>query len=368
MQWSISLEFSPLEGRLMDTGDTGTPGSSSEQVLRPDIISRASVVGEFRRFMPVWFIYLSAIGLLHAALANFPDDGFAALGLTRMDFVSTIAFPMAWFVGVFALRIHRSTRLVNRWKAYVTLVFLSVGVPLLLTFFHRPNHLSHGALTTLFEWVQFFWIGVFVIHVIVTRGWQGFLMFFGVTFVYGLILENTGIVMRFFFEPSFRFYLGPLPAPLCTMFGWCLVFYVTVATVEKIATWIPWLAAHAWRRALVTTALALSVDAQLDPLASMSGVFWQWNQALPPVLLGVPVINYAAWFGAFLPFSYFVFSLQDREDLSPLQRNWELFLRVAWASLLGGLICFGLMAVVEGGFDGPSFQILQDFGNQLFPY
>ena len=48
--------------------------------------------------------------------------------------------------------------------------------------------------------------------------------FFGVTFVYGLMLENGGIVMRFFYEPSFRLYLGPLPAPLCTMLGWCVVF------------------------------------------------------------------------------------------------------------------------------------------------
>ncbi len=334
---------------------------------QPNIVSAAGLKDEFLRFMPVWFIFLSAVGLLHAALANFPQDGFSALGLSRMDFVPTIAFPMAWFVFFFVLRVRRSGRLDNRWKAYAALAGLAVGFPLLVTLLHRPHPLSHDALTTLFEGTQFFWVLIFVAHVVLTRGWHGFLMFFGVTFLYGLILENTGIIMGFFSEPSFRLYLGPLPAPLCTMLGWSLVFYITIVLVEQLAEWIPWLKVNAWRRAVVTTALALSMDAQLDPLASMSGVFWQWNETLPALLLGVPVLNYAAWFGAFLPFSYFVFALQDRDDLTPQRRNWELFLRVAWASVLGGTLCFGVMAIVEGGFDGPSYKILLDFAHHLLP-
>jgi len=351
----------------LETTDTGTIAMPDARA-KPEIVSSAGLKDEFLRFMPVWFVYLSAVGLLHAALANFPEDGFAALGLTRMDFVPTIAFPMVWFVGFFILRIRNSARLENRWKAYAALAGLAVGFPLLITFFHRPHPLSHDALTALFEGAQLFWVVVFVTHVILTRGWHGFVMFFGVTFIYGLVLENAGIIMGFFFEPSFRLYLGPLPAPFCTMLGWSLVFYITVATVEQLAEWVPWLKVSAWRRALTTTALALSLDAQLDPLASMSGVFWRWNEALPPLLLGVPVINYAAWFGAFLPFSYFVFALQERKDLTPGRRNWELFLRVAWSALLGGVLCFGVMAIVEGGFDGPSFEILLDFTRRLMPY
>ena len=351
----------------MESTDTGTfamPDSRGQ----PEIISASGLKDEFLRFMPMWFVYLSAVGLLHAALANFPDVGFTKLGLSRMDFVPTIIFPMAWFVFFFVLRIRNSGRLENRWKAYAALAGLAVGVPILITFLHRPHPLSHDALTSLFEGAQLFWVLTFVAHVVLTRGWHGFVMFFGVTFIYGLVLENTGIIMGFFFEPSFRLYLGPLPAPLCTMLGWSLVFYITVAVVEQLADWIPWLKVSPLRRALVTTALALSMDAQLDPLASMSGVFWQWNETLPALLLGVPVLNYAAWFGAFLPFSYFVFSLSDRKDLTPRGRNWELFLRVAWAAVIGGTLCFGIMAIVEGGFDGPTYQILIDFTHRLLPY
>ena len=334
----------------------------------PKILSLAGLKDEFLRFMPIWFIYISAIGLLHVGLASFPEEGFAALGFSRLAFVPTIAFPMAWFVGIFVLRIRRSTRLEHRWKAYAALAALAVGVPLLITAFHRPHPLSHDALASMFETAQLFWVGVFMVHVVLRRGWHALALFFGVTFIYGLILENTGIIMGYFFEPSFLLYLGPLPAPFCTMLGWCVVFYVTIAAVEQLAEWIPWLAAKAWRKALATTALALSMDAQLDPLASMSGVFWSWNELLSPEILGVPVINYAAWFGAFLPFSYFFFSLQDRKDLSPRQRSWELSLRIPLAAFLGGALCFGLMALVEGGFDGPTFEILRDFSDRLMPY
>ncbi len=97
----------------MDSTDTGTL-AMPDALPRPQIVSGAGLKDEFLRFMPVWFVYLSAVGL-HAALANFPEDGFVALGLSRMDFVPTIVFPMIWFVGFFVLRIRRSGRLENRW-------------------------------------------------------------------------------------------------------------------------------------------------------------------------------------------------------------------------------------------------------------
>ena len=152
------------------------------------------------------------------------------------------------------------------------------------------------------------------------------------------------------------------------MAGWYLVFYVTVAVVDQLTEWIPWLGEGVWRRTFATTALALSMDAQLDFLASMSGVFWRWNEFLPPVLLGVPVINYAAWFGAFVPFSFLVFSVRENKNWSKGHANWELFLRVAWSSVLAGSLCFAIMAVVEGGFDGPTFQIMEKFFDRLLPY
>ena len=332
------------------------------------IFSWRGVRREFTRYLPAWFLYASAIGLLHELLANFPDEGFAALGIPRTAFVPTVLFPLAWVALFFGLRIRRSTRLRHPWRAWLALAAMVVAVPLAVIYLHRPYRLTCAQLALWFEISQFVWVALLAIQVLITRGRHGLVLFFGVTFAYGVLLENCGIVMGYFFEPDFHVYLRPLPAPLCTMVGWCLIFYVTVAIVGQLAGWVPWLARGVGCRALAATLLALCVDAQLDPLASMSGVFWRWNELLPPAFLGVPAINYAAWLGAFLPFAWFVFSFLDRADLPPGRRNWEIFLRVPLASVLGAALCFAVMAIVEGGFDGATFRILGLFVQRLVPY
>jgi uncharacterized membrane protein len=204
-------------------------------------------------------------------------------------------------------------------------------------------------------------------HAAWTGGRHALALFFGVGALYGLVLENTGIAMGFFSETRCRLYLWPFPAPLCTTIGWCMAFYVAVSLVEQLARWVPWLARTPWRRAWAATLLALCRDVQLDPASSLSGVLWSWNEQLPPVFLGVPAVNFAAWFGAFLPFSYFVFSIRDRSDLTESRKNRELLLRVPLSAALGGLLCFGVMAMVEGGFSGPTFRVLWQFVRQVLP-
>ncbi len=310
--------------------------------------------------LPAWFVYLEAIGLLHALLANYPAAGFTRLHVGRERFVPTVALPLAWFAGYMVLRIRRTTA-AGRWKAYLALAATTVGVPALIVLASRSQPMMRSQLETLFEVSQFAWVALFATQIALARGSASVARFFGVTLLYGMILENTGIAMGFFRETGFHLYLPGLPAPLCTMLGWSVVFYTVVALVEKLAEWIPWLSGGVWRRALLATAAALSLDAQLDPMASMSGTFWHWNPLLAQRFLGVPLINFAAWVGAFLPFTYFLFQLGERRGLSERRRNVALLLRVPVAAALGGGICFGLMAIAEAGFGGPSFHILGSF-------
>jgi len=334
----------------------------------PPLVSWHGLRREFLLYLPIWFIYFEAVGLLHAALANFPQEGFTAVGIPRWQFAPPILFPLAWIVPYFVLRIRSSARLQTPWKAYLALFFLTVVVPLATALFYHPHPLSYEQLTVLFEVSQFVWVALLVAHIVLSRGWWAVVMFFGVTFVYGLILENTGIIMHYFYEPRFHLYLGPLPAPLATMLGWCVVFYVTVAVTQHLVGWIPWLGKTIWRRAWTATLLALCLDAQLDPLASISGVFWRWNEQLPPFFLGVPIVNWAAWFGAFLPYTYFVFKILDRESWDMRRKNWELFLRVPLAAFLAGVLWLGVMTLFEGGTAGPTWDILRAFGDRLLPY
>ena len=198
------------------------PVDVSRTTKLPPVVSLRSLVHEYREHLPIWFVYLSGIGLLHAALANFPQDGFAALCIERWRFAPTLLLPWTWFIAYFVLRIRSSSRLASPWKAYVGLFVLTALVPAVIVLGYQPYPLSHDQLTLVFEGSQYFWVALFVGQILLSRGWRSLVTYFGVTFVYGLVLENSGIIMRFFYEPSFRLYLGPLPAPLVTMLGWSL--------------------------------------------------------------------------------------------------------------------------------------------------
>jgi len=356
----------------MDRGKppAGTAGKESprvEHLALPRLLSRQSLIHEFKEHLPIWMVYVSAVGMLHATLANFPEQGFAQVGIPRKVFFATTPFPLVWFTAYFILRIRRSRRWVRRWKAYLALAVLVIGVPCLIFFFYQPYPFTHDQLTDLFEATAFVWTALLVVHLLLGRGRQALVLFFGVTFVFGLLLENAGIIFAFFSEPSFRIYLWFLPAPLCTMLGWCLAFTIVISVTDRLGEWVAWLSPSkgVWPRVGAATAMALCLDAQLDPLASMSGVLWKWNEQLPQVFFGVPLVNFAAWFGAVSVFSYFVFKVRSHDDWSPSRKNRELFLRVPLACVLAWALCFVVLAVAEGGIDGPSFQILRAFVERL---
>jgi len=339
-----------------------------EQLPPPPLLSGRGLAGEFRGHFPIWLVYISAIVILHATLSNVPQEVFDEAGIPRPMFLALTPFPLAWFTAYFILRVRRSRRLVRRWKAYLALAFLVLGVPLAVFFFYRPFPLTLDQMRALFEFSIFVWVALFIIHILLTRGRQTVILFFGVALLFGMLLENSGIVMDFFSEPGFRVTLWFLPAPLCTMLSWSLILAIVVSVTDRLGEWVPWLAPSTgvWRRVATATAMALCVDAQGDPLASMPGLFWKWNELLPPAFFGVPILNFAAWFGGISVFGYFVFRVRDRQDWSPGRKNRELLLRVPLACLLSWGLCFTIMAVVEGGFDGPSFRILGVFFSRLF--
>lgn len=323
---------------------------------------------EFLEHLPIWYIYFNSIGMLYTVLAHYPSRFFDESGIRRGLFAVPVILPLAVFALHMGVRIQRSSWLRRKRVACLFLGLLTLGVPAAVILFHWPFEMEPDLLIWLFEIGTFAWFAAFVVQCLLKRGRWSLLMFFGVTFLYGMILENTGIVMRFFFEPDYHFYLGRIPAPLCTMMGWPIIFYTTFSLVERFASWWPWLGPRAWARAVTVTALALCFDAQMDPLASLSGIFWRWNEALEPAYLGVPILNFVAWVGAFLPYGWMLFRLLDRQGLSPAQKNYQLLLRLWLASLYGGLLCFAVMAVLEGGFHGPTYRILGNFFLRLLPY
>lgn len=167
----------------------------------------------------------------------------------------------------------------------------------------------------------------------------------GVGLVYGLILENGGVALGFFSEDQFRIRIPLFPAPLATSLGWCLVFYPLWHAAPLLAG----ARATALRRALVATGMALALDLQLDPVATAAG-FWSWPPSPPPVLRGVPAVNFCAWFAAVLPFAHAAFKARQGEGIAAARLARELP-RVLLQALT---LVIAALAVVEASLGWPS--------------
>jgi len=327
--------------------------------------------------LPIWFLYFEAIGLLHFVRANVAPEIFEEIGYPSYLFALTTIMPLAWIFIYYAIRIARSDQ-VNKIAAYAGLISITLGVPVLIyvAYIWLPKYyLTKEQLRTLFEWSQFVWFFLFILHAYFVSGKSRFVTFWCICLIYGIVLENTGIITGYFSESEFKYYLWRLVAPVCTMLGWCIVFYCATRVAEYFRDFFPSWNPSPMKMALLTTAIALSFDAQLDPLASLSGIWWKWHALYysPQYIkysfyLGVPIINYVAWFSAFLPFAYGYFWAYSHPSWGTKELNWQLFLRLHIIVIVAGVINFGLMAIIEGGFSGPTYQVLDEFWNRFFPY
>ncbi|MCE5273828.1 MAG: hypothetical protein LLG43_01715 [Deltaproteobacteria bacterium] len=120
---------------------------------------------------------------------------------------------------------------------------------------------------------------------------------FGVTLVFGMILENGGIAMGFFREDGYLLYVSGLMAPVATMLGWTSVLYCCFFAVERVLPEMSPLL-----EGLVCAGIGLTMDLPFEPVATRLS-WWVWNDALTVSVWGVPVINFVAWFWALFPYA-----------------------------------------------------------------
>jgi uncharacterized membrane protein len=315
--------------------------------------------------LPVWFLLIEGCAILNTTLSNIPDAAFAAVGIPRGWFALLQLPSSLWFYLYYRRR---------RPRLAVIAAFV---IPLLIAVFPLsfPGArvvIPPGTLRLLYEISAFLWtvlLGSFALK----REKKGtFAAFFGVALVYGFILENSGIISGFFEEKGFHVYLGPLPAPLATTIGWCFILFCCVWTAKRLdggaAAASP--KTSALRMALLTTAIAVSLDLQIDALASLPDVFWKWNALLPPVWFGVPFCNFAAWFGAIFVFAHLYFVQSARPGLTEERRNFKLLIAVPAMAGLAAIIWILLMLPYDavhraGGVPFPTLRILDSFLHRL---
>lgn len=353
-----------------------------------NLFTPKKIAAEIWRNLPIWFVLIQAVALLNMYMTNVADEVYQTVGIPRGQFAILILPAVCWFIMYYRVRMKLSTRQFDRPKMIRYLLLTALGLPLfiwllntLLPGIRRP--LSAPTLKILFEYSNLGWALVIMTHTLVFQGFPRLVTFFGVGFLYGMLLENAGIYFGFFAEPGYHVYLpyftsGPgLPAPLATMIGWCIVFTCCLWVVEYFRARTTVLRRSALLSSLLTTLLALSMDGQLDPMASFPGFFWHWHALLPAWWFGVPFCNYAAWFGAFFAFSYIYYRVFENETAGIWHKNWRLLIYVPSIAVFAGLVWFALMMFwelfVPQLVDGrevafPTIRILQETLVNLWPY
>jgi hypothetical protein len=342
------------------------------------LLSRRNLWQEIWTYLPIWFLYLEGLGLHNIYMANAPDQWFAEAGISRSWFALLMLPVSLWFYAYYRIRLRESVHEFDRRRVHRYVLGAVFGLPFAIWALYAVLpflrvEVSTRTLDIIFEVSNLVWALLIMAHTWYFRGLPRFVTFFVVAFVYGMLLENAGIYMGFFFEPQFSVYVGKLPAPLATMIGWCIVFTCCITLAEFFRARSARLTRSPALTALLTTAIALSTDGQLDPLASFPGMWWHWNETLSPWWFGVPFCNYAAWFGAFFAFSYLYFLLFDRDDLTVWQKNTRLAVLVPSISVFAGALWLALMLVYETLFDAggaryATIQILSDFFDKIWPY
>lgn len=79
--------------------------------------------------------------------------------------------------------------------------------------------------------------------------------------------------------------------------------------------------------------------------------------------MGVPLLNFVAWGAAVLPFAWALFARQNAFGLSPVELSAPVHRRWMWPRIfvvlaVAAVLFCGTMAIIDGGFDGPTYGIL----------
>lgn len=199
-------------------------------------------------------------------------------------------------------------------------------------------------------------------HCLLTRGRASTAILFGAATLYGFALESSGVSLGFFAEPGYDHYLPFLAAPLMTMLDWSAIFYPCVVIVELLAQRWPGLRGTVVSRALLVAAAGLALDIQLDPVATRLGL-WHWHPLLQPFFIGVPLVNFVAWFWAMLGFGLAYYGV-ERLRLPARRRVVAFFLAVPAALAAEGVLWLLTMIALEG-VNGPTVQIVSAYLRHL---
>jgi len=196
-----------------------------------------------------------------------------------------------------------------------------------------------------FELSNYFWFILFVIHSLHYRGFADTIKIFGVGLIYGGLCESYGIWAGHFKELNYLVYIPGVPAPLATMIGWTIVYYFTFFIVEKIAEHNLFIESSPLIKSILAGVIATSFDFMIDPIAVKAG-WWIWSPKFKPFFLGVPLINFVAWFFAVSVWSYFYYRIEESYS-NEISKIIKLLVSIPFIAFIAGSLTFGFMRFIN---------------------
>jgi putative membrane protein len=159
---------------------------------------------------------------------------------------------------------------------------------------------------------------VFVVaHGMAALGWRNIIAFVVITFVVSFASEATGVATGLIFGPyHYTDLLGPkiLGVPPMIQVGYLSVGYASMVMGRIILSRLEPLEGWAILAAtLAGSCIMVSWDVAMDPYQSTVSGDWIWHQGGP--YFGIPLHNYAGWFGTVFAFMlvYFIFASRFEE-------------------------------------------------------
>ncbi len=249
---------------------------------------------------PVLFIWFVGLSVLNNALHHIDPPLLSVRTLSLLPLAASLT--LLWF----ACRKERggkgTARMYFPWAAGMTAIYLT-------PFLHGLSlPLDAKTQRLLYELSALCQFAILLLH---GRTWLfrwDWVWVFAVTLLFGVILENGGIVLGVFSEPGFLLYVPGLPAPLATALGWVNVLYCAFFAIEKLLPPMP-----AAAKGVACALIGLSLDIPFDPVATRLG-WWAWDPSLSMKLWDVPAVNFIAWFWALFPYGAVYYWVKQRVD------------------------------------------------------
>ena len=287
------------------------------------------------------------------------DTEVRLLDPPRRDFAFTALFPLAWFIAYYL--VEQRGDVIRNWRKDAMLVTLLCAVPAGLILFLVPRAPCPPELLMRYtEIARLIVTAILAVHCWLVVSKAAFVKFFVVGLVYGGILESGGILGGFFSETGYLLYVPHVPAPVVNIVGWSVGVYVSVHVWQRIFERFEFRRFKTAIFAAGVTAVALSQDLQIDPLATHSR-WWIWHENLPAAFLGVPLLNFLAWIAAIFPFAWIYYCIEARTEMSEARRIVRLFFSIPIAIIAALAIVLTLTVI----FRGPNSADIEIFRHAL---